>query len=189
MKELLDYLSSVQPGPISEPENLETLLAKYWHCFKGSNEEGMADYKLLDRIESINWDPPILSFHIERHGGATLGSTRAELQHWEINVKDKTAESSVISHRQLKPMSPRWNAVPVAEEIVKLIIAHKEDERLKWNKDGSVKVQIGKILPKESAVKATLEGRRKRLRKAIDERLIEAGWRKIRENVYAPNNT
>ena len=84
-------------------------------------------------------------------------------------------------------MQARLDVLPLAEEIFQLIIKHQQDERLKWNKDGSVHVEIGKILPENSAVKHTLQGRRKRFRQALDELLRSEGWQKIGTNVYARN--
>jgi len=42
--------------------------------------------KLLGRMEEVLWSPPDLTFSIERHGAAALGSSRAELQEWMIDV-------------------------------------------------------------------------------------------------------
>jgi hypothetical protein len=73
-------------------------------------------------------------------------------------------------------MQRRLNVVPLAEEIVRLILERTEDDRLNWNGDSSVRVLIGRILPEGSAVKQTLIGRRKRFRKALMERLEAEGW-------------
>jgi hypothetical protein len=186
MHRLLDYLASIHPGPIPNTDELEPLLAACWDEFDGSSVEGMSGHKLHNRIEDAVWRPPILSFTIERHGATVMGSTRAELQHWEIDVEARTATGFESEYRQLYPMQPRLDVRPMAEEIARLIIDQQQDERLKWNKDGSVRVQIGKMLPAGSAVRQTLEDRRKRFRKAVDEIVSEAGWRKIRANVYAP---
>lgn len=57
MKELLEYLASIQPGPISDAAQLEPLLAACWDKFEGGDEENMAGYKLLGRMEDIVWIP------------------------------------------------------------------------------------------------------------------------------------
>jgi hypothetical protein len=49
-----------------------------------------------------------------------------------------------------------------------------------------VYVRMGKILPRRSAVKQTLEGRRKRLRRELDIELLGLGWRRVRANLYQP---
>lgn len=189
MKQLLEYLMSIQTGSISDTARLETLLAACWDEFAGSEAEGMAGYKLHDRMHDVHWDAPVLTFVIERHGGTVLGSTRAERHMWTLNMNTRTASCKNMGHRQVRPMQARLNIHPVAEEIVQLIIDHQEDERLKWNKDGSVRIQIGKILPEGSAVKQTLNGRRRRFRQTVDELLRNEGWQRAGLNVYTPPAT
>jgi hypothetical protein len=91
MQQLLEYLSTMSPGEIADVGQLDSLLAACWDQFDGGNAEGMEAYKLLGRMESISWNPPVLSFTIERHGGTVLGSTRADLQSWEVNVRGRCA--------------------------------------------------------------------------------------------------
>ncbi len=186
MKQLLEYLVSIQTGPVSDTAKLEDLLAACWDEFADSEAEGMEAYKLHSRMDNVHWDSPVLTFVIERHGGTVLGSSKAERHKWTLNMDTRTASCEYLGHRQVRPMQPRLDIRPVAEEIVQLIIDHQEDERLKWNNDGSVRVQIGKILPKGSAIKPTLHGRRSRFRQTVDELLRNAGWQKAGPNVYAP---
>jgi hypothetical protein len=84
------HLATIQPGELVDTTDLEPLLAGSWDEFTG-DYGGMEGYKLLGRIEDVMWQPPKLAFTIERHGGTVMGSTRAELQHWEVNVEQKTA--------------------------------------------------------------------------------------------------
>jgi hypothetical protein len=186
MEKLLEYLGSLQPGPVSDTAALEAVLAPCWHMFDGSEAEQMHGGKLRGRMEQVVWKPPILRFVVERHGATVLGSTRAELHHWELNVEKRTALCGPYGFRQVVPMQPRLDVRPMAEEIAQLIIDHQEDERLKWYPDGAVRVHIGKIIPADSAVPRTLEGRRRRFRKAVEELLGEAGWHTIRPNKYGP---
>jgi len=189
MQKLIDYLNSLNAGPISETTKLTNLLEACWDEFSGSASEGMAGYKLRGRIEEGFWNPPILSFTIERHGATVLGSTRAEYQGWEINLKEKTASCQSIGYKQILPKQPRMDLKPIAEEIAQLIISYQEDSRLNWKNDGTVAVRIGNILPEYSAVKQTLVNRRKRFRGILEELLNNAGWKKIRPNVFAPPGT
>lgn len=186
MRQLLEYLGSIQAGPISDTVRLETLLAGCWDTFAGSKAEGMTGGKLYSRVDNIHWNPPVLTFVIERHGGTMHGSTRAERHMWMLNVDTRTASCQNVGYRQVRPMQARLDIRPVAQEIVQLIIGHTKDDRLRWNKDGSVRVQIGKILPKGSAVKQTLNGRRRRFRQTVEEVLRGAGWQKVGPNVYSP---
>lgn len=185
VEELVEFLASKPPGPISELAEVGRILSQCWDKFIASDSEEMAAYK-LERIEEASWNPPILSFIIERHGAIVLGSTRAELQRWDIDVEKLVATSYTAGSRQVLPMQRKLDVRPMAEEIVCLIVNRQEDDRLKWNHDGSVRVFVGKILPEGSAVKETLRGRRKRFRKVLDELLSDSGWQKVRTYVYAP---
>ncbi len=105
---------------------------------------------------------------------------------WTLNMETRTASCQNVGSKQVRPMQAALDIHSMAEEIVQLIIDHREDERLKWNKDVSVHIQIGIIQPEGSAVRQSLTGRRKRFRQAVDDVLGKAGWQKVRTNVYAP---
>jgi len=144
----------------------------------------MKSYKLPGRIENLYWNPPILRFEIERHGGTVLGSTRAEIQKWDLNVENRTANLTRTSYRQIKSRQKNLNVKPIAKEIAKIIVNKEIDEWLRWSKDGSVHVKIGKIIPENSALQQTVANRRKRFRKELDELLKRKGWINIYNNHY-----
>jgi hypothetical protein len=175
MDELTGYLKSLDPGPVEQTNQLERLLAKVWDDL-GGNEDGMTGHKLIGRMEQVEWHPPRLTFVIERHGGTVLGSTRAELQRWTIDLEQKIATCERTGHRQLSPMATRVDVKPIAEEIAGKIGGGERDDRLRWLPDGRVRVQMGEIFPKGSGFKRTIEGRRRRLREALIERLKPNGW-------------
>src|SRR4051794_38893680 len=75
---------------ISDKTTIVGLLQDCWESLEGHDAEAMAAYK-LDRIESLKWEPPNLSFVIERHGGTVMSSTRADLHEWKINVDEGKA--------------------------------------------------------------------------------------------------
>ena len=177
------YLEQLPAGRVESISELEYLLAASWHSLAGSDAGGMEAHKLHGRIEHAHWEPPILSFRIERHGSIVCGSTRAEIQSWEVNTLAWTAEMGLSGHRQLKPMSPRLDVKPLAAEVRDLIINHQEDARLKWVGEQRVRLQVGKIIPAEG-FKQTLAGRRKRFRATFDELLSAAGWRRVGPNDY-----
>ena len=110
-----------------------------------------------------NLQPPLLTFVVERHGGAVMGSTRATLQGWTVDMDKKTVSCVEARHRQLRPMQPPLDVASIAEEIVAKVINKQQNHRLKWYADGRVRVLVGKVLPGGSAVKQTLAARRKRL--------------------------
>lgn len=169
-------LESLKPGPVAEGSGIERLLEDCWDQFTGNDEEGMSAYKLGGRMERIRWDPPVLSFVIERHGGTVMGSSRAELHEWQIDVVERSASCAVVGHRQLKPMAPRLDVTPFARDVAAVIRSGQPDPRLKWLSDDEVRVLVGKIIPADSAVSQTLTGRRKRFWTALDEELTPQGW-------------
>lgn len=184
MEQLRDFLMSRQAGPMSRTAQLGRLLTACWNEFSGSEAEGMKAEKLSGRMETVQWESPVLTFIIERHGGTVNGSSRAERHMWTLNVETRTASCKIVGHRQLRPMQRKLYVRPMAKEVAQLIIDRQEDERLKWNKDGSVCVQIGKVLPESSAAEQTLTARRKRFRQALDEQLLNAGWQTTKPNFY-----
>jgi len=161
------------------------LLAVCWSDFAGADSERMHAGK-LGRMEAVQWDPPVLSFTIERHGAMGMGSTRAELQHWRIDLDRRTAECE--RSRRYRQMLLRAEAVrvePIAQELAESIIAGRSDARLKWQGEETVRVLMAKIFPYDSGYIQTVTGRRSRLRTALGTLLSEKGWREIRRDVYS----
>ena len=145
--------------------------------------EGMNADK-LHRIELLTWDPPRLSFLIERHGGTVKGSTRAERYEWQIDVVEMTASCSAVGHRQLHPMPPRLDVTPLAREVAAMICSGQPDPRLKWLKDDEVCFLIGKIYPAGTAAEQTMAGRRKRFWAALDDEMHRQGWQSAGRGAY-----
>src|SRR4051812_8749544 len=83
------HLATVQRA-ITDTTALECLLAACWPEL-GGDHGGMEGCKLLGRMEDVVWNPPQLTFSVERHGGTVQGSTRAELQRWTVDVERGTA--------------------------------------------------------------------------------------------------
>jgi hypothetical protein len=165
---------------------LVEMLKESWNHFKGSGAEGMGVSK-LDRIEGLRWDPPVLRFTIERHGGTVMGSTRAELHEWMVNIDDSTAVSTRLGFRQMEQIARPLKVAPLVEELVQLIEEGAEDERLKRSGDGQrVTVSLRKAIDKAevqqgaaSGYKQTEQGRSKRLGKALRTELEQRGWRSL----------
>ena len=184
MNTLQQLLAALPPGSIPESTKLDKAVAACWDRFKGNAEGGMEGYKLLRRMENVVWKSPILQFTIERHGGTVKGSTRAELQHWEINLDNRTACIVNEGHRQLQTMAPRVSVKAIAEEIAGLILSGSDDERILRLDDGSVKVRASKVFADGSGFKQTVEGRRKRLVECVRDQLLEQGWIAVAGNAF-----
>ena len=119
-------LAHTPPGAIHDTKPLLNVLSVCWDEFAGSGDQAMAPYK-LHRMEQASWNPPLLTFIIERHGGTVMGSTRAELQRWVVDVKAMTAKCDNVSHRQVSPMQRQLDVKPLAEDVARLIVLLHED--------------------------------------------------------------
>lgn len=174
---LRDFLSTSPQGIVARDQYDEIgwLLGLCWDQLVGGNEGGMKAEKLSGRIENIKWSPPRLAFEIERHGGAFLGSKRAEMQEWTVDVEHGSATCSKGRSRQLHPNASRLDVAPIAEEIVGLICNGTQDLRIQWSGASVVKVEIGKIIPMKGP-KDTVRGRRDRLKVQLVHDLGTVGW-------------
>jgi hypothetical protein len=179
---LRDFLNAQPPGPITNTREVASLLSNCWSAFSGSGETTMRADKLW-RLEEPTWNPPCLSFLIERHGQTAMGSSRATVYKWQVDIQSLTAEVIEQKRRQIYPMAKRLNVKPIAEELAKAIVGGTPDERLKSTNDGKVRLDVGKIIPATN--KQTTLGRRRRLRRELSALLKPHGWTEIRANVYA----
>ena len=121
-------------------------------------------------------------FSIERHGTTSLGSTRAAVHKWRLDLLDLTASVSAQSHRQLSPMDKKLDVRPIAEKLAKAISEGKTDQHMTITCEGRVRLDIAEIIPETN--KQTTAGRRKRLRQELNARLEPLGWKPLRPNVY-----
>jgi len=138
----------------------------------------------MGSMEAVQWNPPLLTFTVERHGGTVLGSTRAELQQWTIDLDRMTATCERKRHRQLHPMAKRIDVSSIADDVAQSILDGVTDDRLRWLGDGRVQIQVSKIYPGGSGFKQTVQGRRRRFRKALIEKLSPSGWAHLGRNTY-----
>jgi hypothetical protein len=182
---LQDLLATTTPGEMADTTALSRCVAECWDSFEGSDEGGMQGYKLINRMERVQWQPPQLSFVIERHGGLVLGSSRAELQTWVVNLVTMTAGITNTGRRQITAMAPRQTKRYyriVAEELADIIEGGGEDERLRWKPDGRVHVIASTII--DGGPQRTVAGRRIRLRGVLEEVLGTIGWNHEGRNVF-----
>ena len=186
VRKLREFLAEAPDGELHDAAEALHLLEAAWRdlVFQGSSEEKMSAWK-LHRAESLTWRRPCLSFRIERHGGTVLGSTRAELHEWTIDVDAGTRTCSTrAGRRQLRPMQSRLKVEPIAVEIAALIASGAQDPRLQWSNEGRrVKVLIGDVIPGVGP-KMTTAGRRKRFRAALHSRLAATEFKQAGVNAY-----
>src|SRR2546425_9689595 len=107
MARLREFLSTLEPGKIKDEETtwrISSLVADSWEEFSvDGNDGGMKPDKAWGRLEEVKWEPPLLFFKIERHGAVSLGSSRAEMQGWTVDVDDGSAGFSTAGYRQMSP--------------------------------------------------------------------------------------
>lgn len=184
LETLKAYLKTVESGRVRDSRELERLLAACWGEFPGWDWEGMHAGKIAGRLEDVTWQPPCIAFTIERHGAVVLSSTRAELQHWVVDVDAGTADCVKKGRRQLEPMAPRVDVKPIAKDLMKRIRRHEESATLRWKGPDEVHVVTSLVFPDESGFRETVRGRQKRLSKELARLLEEAGWRACPRNRF-----
>lgn len=184
-------MMAIPPGKISDKDQIkkiEEALSTCWGSFFGAAETKMEGNKIVGRMEEVVWEPPLLSFKIERHGRTVNNSTRADMHLWILDIEKATAQRKDAGFRQLSPMAKRFNAKLAASEIVELILSGVEDPRLDWSENREiVKVNIGMVVPDGNA-KSTAVGRRKRFREECGQLLNEHRWMTISFNKYQRPN-
>ncbi|MDK2745312.1 MAG: hypothetical protein NDI90_20620 [Nitrospira sp. BO4] len=177
MKQTLDnlcqFLEKIPKGSI-DTEELSPILSECWDDLCKEKDYGMQSQK-LDRMENVLWDPPKLSFVIERHGGTVKGSAYAEVQTWTIDVDRRTASCVPDGKRFIGKRQLKLDVQSVAKEIAMLIEQGRDDSRLKWLSNSRVKVLVGKVISADGP-QQTVHSRRKRFRTTLVAQLRERGW-------------
>jgi hypothetical protein len=144
----------------------------------------MEDFK-LHRAEQLRWNPPSLSFTIERHGGIGLGSTRAELQNWTVDLDSASAYHTEGGFRQVVPAAPRFSVKPIVARVCEAIRQGPRSESdlvregiVAWCSKGEVTVKHGALVP-DDGYRQTVAGRRRRFRKELMDEMSELGWQLV----------
>ena len=167
MDALRQHLAALEPGPIDKGRLLEVLVPA-WPSLDGGDDSAMHNGK-LSRLEEPRWEPPHLYFSIERQGGTVLGSTRAKLQHWVVDITSARAEVRGGSYLQLREAAPRFDVKAAARELASVICTGSDDPRVEQTANGGAKVLINQVLP--PAVRQTTDGRRRRFYRDLDAEL------------------
>jgi hypothetical protein len=181
---LVEFLNSLPAGKVPDSGKASRAICSFlsdcWDDIPGS-DTGKVGSGRLDHIKQLEWNPPDLSFVILRHGGTVMGSSRAELKGWTVDVERRTAVCGPAGHRQIKPLAPRLDFTRITDEIVSAIKSGIDDPRLTWSPQRDwVKVNLAKAIGKTpSQPKETVRGRTKNLRDRLIQILTQKlGWKR-----------
>ena len=181
---LIEVLKHIPQGRLTKDvrNKLIPLLSECWSDFRGSSEASMRAWK-LDRAEEFLWNPPRPSFIIERHGATVLGSSRADLQRWELNLAARDARCWKESYRQIRPASPKLDVKPIASRVCETIREGSgsnsdlvQNGVVVWKGDDEVWVYHGKLIP-GGGYRRTVTGRRKRFRDELTNIMTPLDWK------------
>lgn len=177
-KQFKTILVGINTGLLNDIDTsrVQGFLAEHWDQLDKYVEGGMRGVKVVGRTEQMEWQPPVLSFKIERHPGKALGSSRDKLQHWRLDTANCVATFNGDSYRQKRPKNRMPDVESIAREMTPLILERREDDRLHWTHKGKVEILSDRILEGQYVPKETLEGWRKRLRKAVLRLIEPQGW-------------
>jgi hypothetical protein len=165
----------------------ETLseLAAVWPDLIGAGETKMGSSKLA-RAEDVRWDDPELRFTIERHGATVLGSSRANLQGWVVDLQAGTATASPQGYRQLRRTAARFtsaDAAALAVELAEAMQTGAAHPLLEWITERRARVRMSDIVG--SGPKQTVEARTRRMRQALKKAIEAVGWQYDGRGVYS----
>jgi hypothetical protein len=182
IQKLRAALHGVQQGKIENTEagSVIALLAECWNLLEGASEESMSELK-LHRAEQLSWNPPVLSFTMERHGATVLGSKRAELQNWAVNLDTGTADCTEGGYRQLIRATPELDVTSIVARVCEAVqegpgqCALVKEGILVWHGEQQVEIKHGRLIP-DIGFQQTVAGRRRRFRQKLTDGLSELGW-------------
>jgi hypothetical protein len=182
---LTALLKNTSIGLVSAETQAEVLklLEGCFTEFAGSTESKMEHWKIVrEGATDMTWNPPVLTFVIERHGATVLGSTRAEKQQWELNFEKKTADHCPVGYRQLYPTARRVNVKLFAAQVYDAVRQGRDSNSdlilkgiLVWQNDDTILVQHGMLIPNVGYPR-TISGRRKRFRAGLECLMATIGW-------------
>jgi len=177
LADLRQALEGVPSGALSKElvKTIEQLLSVVWDKLDGGRDTGMAAHKLRNRCQAMAWEPPVLSFEIERHGGTVLGSGNAEVQSWDVDLSEATAKVNPSGKRVLH-RNKTIDVGDLAKVVSELVVSGSKHEWLQWISPSAVSILISKIVPQTN--KQTTASRRKRFIKSLTTILSQKGWTK-----------
>ena len=166
-----------------QKEQLIPLLKAVWNGISNTDTTNLLVSKLW-RIENVMWQPPKLTFEIERHGWTVFGSTRADLHTWEVDTEKAQAHIVGMTYRQLVPRDKPFKAVQVVQELRDIIVKGRKDDRIEYKNAEKtiVKILVGKAVPASN--KETRISRRKKFRPEMQKRMAEKSWKEKSLHTY-----
>jgi hypothetical protein len=189
LEDLIAYLKRLSPGPVpsDDRDTVTTLLARSWAEFSGSTNTSMASWKVTreDGPNDLEWNPPVLTFKVVRHGGTVLGSRRGEKQQWSVNVEKRTATPTTVGHVQLYERDRPFRTEEMAVIADKVCQAVQDDPNtasdfskgvIEWEGNDRVTIFHGKLVP-AAAYQQTTIGRRRRFRAILAQKMNAIGWK------------
>ncbi|OGP93618.1 MAG: hypothetical protein A2157_03795 [Deltaproteobacteria bacterium RBG_16_47_11] len=186
LEELEKILHGLERGtvPIELKGTILELLESGWNELEGSDYEAMEPWK-VKRAEDLRWISPELFFLLERHGATVMGSTRAEMQVWIVNLEKRRAAVEQGVYRQLYPKDKAWHAKSVAEEITNIILSGSPDPRIQRTKSGRIKLISSEIFP-SSVYRQTQQDRIRRFYRELMRILESYGYKRVHGNLLIP---
>jgi hypothetical protein len=188
--DMLQYLQNLPGGPISaeKRDTVLNLLKDCWGEFTGSADTKMGSWKVVrdGGPVDLTWSPPVLSFTIDRHGSLVLGSTRAEKQHWDLDLEKRTAHAETAGHRQIhRPASPfsTKQMAAIADQVCSTVQEGPDstsDYKIRgiviWTGSDQIDIRHGVLIP-DAGYQQTTSGRRKRFRAILESKMNAFGWK------------
>jgi hypothetical protein len=106
LRRLREILAGIPPGPVpaAEVRLIETLLSECWPDPGPEAGALLNAWKIPGRTEKLVWDPPILTFRIERHYGWQVGFEHSQVQQWSLDLSDGSpgGGSDPIAYREVE---------------------------------------------------------------------------------------
>jgi hypothetical protein len=173
MRTLRVLLRRNGPGPIFDVEAARNALSDAWDECAGGDRTKLGAYSVAS-AQKLEWNPPLLTFLVDRHGGAAFGPSGAERQSWTIDLDAQTAEVVTTVYWQLRPGTPAFGVGAAARGIAVAVAAGAARPGLVWSSPESVRVILSAFMP--PGPMRTTDVWRKRLRIALDAEMDGLGW-------------
>jgi hypothetical protein len=179
LEKLRAYVASIKVGRVTDLRDLAEHLAGAWGRLNSRGAARVNGVDLVARLQQASWHPPVLRMVIGNHSGEPANPG----DRWEINVENETVEPVNVPAAFPRP---NFDMSGIVDQMVRAALERRRDPRLRWYSDGSVRIAVGEIFPEGVGFKQTVSSRRRKFRLALDERLRAAGWRRVKDYVYAP---